>query len=130
MVVLGHQGKHQRHEVALKRKPWDDPLVKRLVSGQQDVDRDFEPGAFGSLAWMIEPRQLSRLKSSFDSWISDKGNQPDALDAARVFARQAIEGALNLFQSAFRQRALILVFDTYGHRVTLGEGRKDGQVSV
>jgi len=48
-----------------------------------------------------------------------------------VFAWQAIEGALNLFLSAFRQSTLVLVFDTYCHKksVTVGEGRESGQVT-
>ena len=89
--------------------------MKWFVSRQQDIDRDFEPGSFGSLARMIESGQFGRLERSFDSRIGDKRHQPDALDTARVFARQTVERILDLFQRALRKRALILILNAYGH---------------
>ena len=58
VVVLAHQRKHQRHEIALERKPRNYPFVKWFVSRQQNVDRDFEPGSFRSLTRMIKSGQF------------------------------------------------------------------------
>jgi len=65
---------------------------------------------------MIQSGQFGRLKRRpFNSWVGNERHQPDAFEAARVLAWQAIERRLNLLLGSFRQSAFVLVFNAYGH---------------
>src|SRR5690349_2269518 len=115
MIVLAHEREHQRHDIALERKPRNDAFVERLIRGQQDVDSDLEPRSLRPLARMIKTRQLSRLKLAFDSRVGYVRHQPDAFEAARVFSRQTVKRLFDLLYRAFWQFPVVLVLNSYRH---------------
>jgi hypothetical protein len=102
MIVLPDQRENCRSQITLERKTGNYALMDGLVSGQKDTDSYLQPGRFRALSWMIKSREFRSLKGVLKPRVGYEFNQPDALQPASVFSREAVKRILDLTYSILR----------------------------
>lgn len=105
VVVLAHQGEDDGSEIVLEGESRQEALPEALLAGKQRTNGDLEPSRLRSLSRVVDAGQPPQTR------VGDLVDQPYAVYAAQVFARQVAQEARDALFGAAREFGAREVFD-------------------